>query len=367
MQAALGSDFYGGTSGVAWFLAELFAATDDTEIRRTALGAIEQALFFGSDEIPADGLYRGRLGVAVAAARVGTLLQAHGLLDRAAAIAAASAPQAIDCGFDIISGRAGGIIGHLIMHAIVGDAWRTERAVTLADELCALDIRDDRWSPRSNGTARPLTGFSHGAAGVGYALMTLASATGESKYRRAADLAFAYERSVFDRVKQNWPDFRQQRRCGNPYAQRAFATEWCHGAPGIALSRLHAYQHFGDKSYLAEADVGITTTRRAVTARLDHIGNYCLCHGLAGSAEVLLRASEILGSSSTHNRSVADQVAESGIQRYAGPGQSWPCGVRGGTSPSLMTGLAGIGHFYLRLHDRTVPSVLQLQPESFRA
>jgi class II lanthipeptide synthase len=146
VQAALGSDLYGGTSGVAWFLAELFAATDDTEVRRTALGAIEQALFFVSNEVPADGLYRGRLGVAVAAARIGTLLRAHGLLDRAAAIAAASAPQAIDYGFDLISGRAGGIIGHLIMHAIVGDAGRAERAVTLADELCDLDIRDDRWS-----------------------------------------------------------------------------------------------------------------------------------------------------------------------------------------------------------------------------
>jgi hypothetical protein len=44
----------------------------------------------------------------------------------------------------------------------------------------------------------------------------------------------------------------------------------------------------------------------------------------------------------------------------------WPCGVPGGgESPSLMLGLAGIGHFYLRLYDpASVPSVLLVKPEA---
>lgn len=41
---ALGPDFYGGTSGIALFLAELWAATGEADVRRTALGAIRQAL-----------------------------------------------------------------------------------------------------------------------------------------------------------------------------------------------------------------------------------------------------------------------------------------------------------------------------------
>ena len=75
-------------------------------------------------------------------------------------------------------------------------------------------------------------------------------------------------------------------------------------------------------------------------------------------------AHEILGSSSTQDLAIANHVAEDGMARFAG-NQLWPCGVRGGMSYDLMTGLAGIGHFYLRLYDRTVPSAVLLRPESF--
>jgi len=42
--AALGPELYGGTSGIAIFLAQLFALTGELELRRTAEGAIRQAL-----------------------------------------------------------------------------------------------------------------------------------------------------------------------------------------------------------------------------------------------------------------------------------------------------------------------------------
>jgi class II lanthipeptide synthase len=366
VRASLGPDLYAGSSGVALFLAELCRATGETHVRRTTLGAIEQALSSVGNEGSADGLYRGRIGVAVAAARVGTLLQEQSLLERAAAILAQSRPpDTADDGFDLLSGRAGGIIGHLIMYAILGDRGHVDKALMLADQLCNTNMHDDCWSPPSADKSSPLTGFAHGSAGVGYALMALFGATGASRHRHAADIAFAYERSVFDEAKLNWPDFRKQRTGGNPHGASTLATEWCHGAAGIALSRLHAYHLVGDQTCLAEALAGITTTRHVVTARLrNHSGNYCLCHGLAGNAEVLLHAHEILGSSSTQDLAIANHVAEDGMARFAG-NQLWPCGVRGGMSYDLMTGLAGIGHFYLRLYDRTVPSAVLLRPESF--
>jgi lantibiotic biosynthesis protein len=42
--ATLGADLYGGTAGIAVFLAELAAATGGAGYRRTALGAIRHAL-----------------------------------------------------------------------------------------------------------------------------------------------------------------------------------------------------------------------------------------------------------------------------------------------------------------------------------
>ena len=41
---SLAADLYGGTSGVAWYLAHLFAATGDDDVAATAAGALRQAL-----------------------------------------------------------------------------------------------------------------------------------------------------------------------------------------------------------------------------------------------------------------------------------------------------------------------------------
>ena len=54
------------------------------------------------------------------------------------------------------------------------------------------------------------------------------------------------------------------------------------------------------------------------------------------------------------------------MERYSARGASWPCGTRAGETPNLMLGLAGIGHFYLRLYEPSIPSVLILQKEAWK-
>jgi lantibiotic modifying enzyme len=376
--AALGPDLYGGTSGIALFLAELHAATGDMVVRQTALGAIRQALSRVADGTTnatvGSGLYEGRVGIALAAAQVGVSLRQGHLLDQAAALAASPRPpdrgRGEDPGFDLMSGRAGSVVGLLVLRQLMDDDSLLEKAVGFADDLLATARKDDRWytwSPAKAVAKRPLTGLPHGAAGVGYALLELAAITGEARYRAAAELAFAYERSLFDATEQNWPDFRQ---VSGHRSRRthSFATQWCHGAPGIALSRLRAHHVYNDETCRVEAVAGLATTHKMVGITLStRRGNYSLCHGLAGNAEVLLQAAEILGSGWAPDRALAIDVAEAGIERFAGPDRPWPCGVHQGVTPNLMVGLAGIGYFYLRLYDPTVPSALLLRPESFKA
>ena len=45
-------------------------------------------------------------------------------------------------------------------------------------------------------SSRNLTGFGHGAAGIGYAILELFHATGDAKYRRAAEAAFGRARGI---------------------------------------------------------------------------------------------------------------------------------------------------------------------------
>ena len=373
--AALAPDLYGGTSGVAMFLAQLHAASGDVAARRTALGAIRQALS-RVDDLPHEtgaGVYGGRMGVAVAAARVGVLLDEPQLLKQATALGCSLHPVGDE--FDLISGRAGGIVGLLVLGELLGGVQFLDQAAQFGDRLLESGQRSDNrcsWKSPSISSRRNLTGFSHGTAGAGYALLELFRMTGLEEYRVGAEQAFNYERHLFDRHAQNWPDFRERRiRRGRGPAPLnspvSFATFWCHGAPGIGLSRLRAYELLRDTGCETEAMAAVTTTSGTMTAERANGGlaNYSLCHGIAGNAEVLLQAARTLGSRVSNARDLALEVASAGIDSYAAPGRAWPCGTREGEPPGLFLGLAGIGLFYLRLYDPGIPSLLLLKPEEF--
>jgi hypothetical protein len=363
---ALGPHLYDGTSGVALFLAELCAVSGDVTARRTAVGAMEQALSRVETLPPSGpiGLYTGALGIAFAAARVGTLLGEERLLEQAAHVqrgVTGEAPSARE--FDLISGAAGAILAVLMLRDMLHDEALLEWAAGLGNALVQAADRTDvgfSWRSPTLPTHRNLTGFSHGAAGVGYALLELFQATGDPVCRSAAERAFDYERHWFDAEMGNWPDFRgESRRSRRSRLRPPCANLWCHGAPGIALSRLRAFQILDDGRYKAEGLAALHATRQTIRRWLhSRTENYSLCHGLAGNAEVLLYGCHVLGGESAEDRSLVAEVADAGIDMYGAPGNQWPCGAGGEETPSLMLGLAGIGHFYLRLHAPTIPSVL---------
>ena len=191
--------------------------------------------------------------------------------------------------------------------------------------------------------------------------------TGDSKYRDAALSALQYERHWFNPEAGNWPDFRKDPSLTYRRKEPAtFATFWCHGAPGIALSRLRAYEILEEQTCKSEAAAAIDTTRASIKAALHtRSGNFSMCHGLAGNAEVLNQASETLGRGWREDAELALAVAEYGIDRYAKPGVAWPCGTHVGETPGMMLGLAGIGHFYLRLGEPSIPSILLLRERAW--
>ena len=83
---------------------------------------------------------------------------------------------------------------------------------------------------------RPLAGLSHGASGIGLALIETGVALGDDTLVDAGAAGFAYEEAVFDAATGNWPDFRPASPPGPGMAS------WCHGAPGIGPARLRALQ-----------------------------------------------------------------------------------------------------------------------------
>ncbi len=380
--STLGPDLYTGTAGVGLFLAEYAALTGDEEARRSALGAFRHAYYKAEAFKPAarPGLYTGWLGIALGAGRAGLLLGEAEMLEAGIEIARRCASEDHPGHeYDLLTGSAGGIVGCLALMSVTGAPFLLDYAVRLGEELVASARVHKRsgalsWPSVGSKVAAPLTGFSHGAAGIGYALLELWDATGDGQYREAALGAFRYEEGWLNCRLGNWPDFREtgpSRGRGREGDALVYMTYWCHGAPGIALSRLRAYELTGEEARREEARIAIGTTEHAVRSDLAMRGsNYSLCHGLAGNATILGHAAlgGVMGDGERAALgSLAQEVGEEGTRRYKANGW-WACGTGGrpnAQAPGLMLGVAGIGHFYLRLAHPQVPSVLLVEPKAW--
>lgn len=367
---ALGPDIYTGTAGVALFLAELYTATGCELARRTAVGALRCSLS-RANEVPGSnhlGLYTGQIGIALVAASVGALLAEEELIAAAGqAVKRVMRADRSGAGVDLLSGRAGAIIALVSLQRILDNVSLLDFSGQLGDELIDhADITDEgySWKSKEFPKQRNLTGFSHGTAGIGYALLLLSAITGESSYRIAAERAFDYERFWFVAKVGNWSDLRDVPRRRSRRRTASFVNYWCHGAAGIAVSRLRAFQLVDDEAYKAEAIIALKSTQRMVEASIhSETDNFSLCHGLSGNADVLLLGEQVLGNAWPDGIRIARAVGQAGIERTAKSGQIWQCGVANGTTPGLMLGLAGIGLFYLRLYNPVLSSILSLCPE----
>jgi len=333
---ALGPDLYAGTSGIALFLSRTASVTGERIFRLTADAALRQAL----EKLPVAGcgLYSGGLGIHYVAAEMGREIDENAVIRQAAADRSE---------LDVIGGSAGAIATLLYLRRRTQSARLLEAAIRHGDLLLAEASKEESgWSWRTVEAVRNLTGFSHGAAGIGWALAELYEVTQEGRFRAAATEAFRYERSCWNPAERNWPDFRG--------AETEYPVLWCHGAAGIGFSRLRAWQILGDRESLAEALSALATVREDMGSP----ANYSLCHGEMGNADLLIHASQVLSDEAW--LTPAQAVAEGGFERFERRRVPWPCGLPGANeTPDLMLGLAGIGHFYLRIADppRT-PTVL---------
>jgi lantibiotic modifying enzyme len=351
---ALGPEIYSGASGVALFLAQLYAVAPSRRLRDTARGAIRQAMA-RCEGVRSElrlGLYSGWPGIALAATMVGQLLGDDECLDGAVTLAArlrdiVNVRRRSE--FDLLSGSAGAIVALLFLRRALQRKGLGGLAVALGDRLLrsasneGTTMSSSSWATVNFPARRNLTGYSHGTAGVAAALLELAQATGDERYRAGAERGFAYERRWFNPHKQNWPDFRETDGRRN---EPDYASAWCHGAPGIALSRLRAWELVADDGCRAEGLTAAETTRTALRYALDAgATGYTLCHGLAGNADVLLEMQRL-------ERRDADATLIHEVARRLRPHLD---------RPSLMVGQAGVGYFYLRVAAPSVPSMLLIR------
>ena len=232
-----------------------------------------------------------------------------------------------DTQLDLISGCCG-LVGPLLC---AGHSKALELAAVCGDQLIGRQDESGGWKIGGLGK-RPLTGFSHGAAAVAAALAQLHTTTGEKRFLEAARRAVAYERGLFNAKARNWPDFRNSEKPGH------FMNSWCHGAPGIALSRLCLKgTDLWDSVAENELISALETTSR-ISGDRDNI-----CCGGFGRSTILRIASDQVKENAWQEK--ADLIdAESVVQSSHNGGQYRLSTMQGSLEiPGLFTGVSGIG------------------------
>jgi type 2 lantibiotic biosynthesis protein LanM len=341
----LGSDLYDGLPGIILFLAHLARASGDStfeHLAREALTTLEAQIDEERGFYEDIGAFCGWAGLVYAYTQLGLLWHEGRLLERADGCTDDIRRHIDhDDALDILGGSAGSIA---VLLSTGGDV---ETARLAGDRLVSTAVRLPgavAWK-QGGSWPQPLAGFSHGAAGFAWALIRLADATGQERYRTTALEAIEYERQLFDRDERNWPDLR--------WEHRNFAALWCHGAPGIGLSRLDLLGQLDGPEIRREIDDAVHTT-----LSVGFGSNHCLCHGDLGNLELIRRAAEVL-----EDEVLARKVDELSARIVADVRSKWRTGLpRYIESPGLMTGLAGIGYGLLRIAEpENVPCLLLLE------
>ncbi|NEO59756.1 MAG: type 2 lantipeptide synthetase LanM, partial [Moorea sp. SIO4G2] len=356
----INSSLYSGSAGICLFLAYLNAIQPCPEFHDAAKRALNHAL--EQQKMIGFGAFYGTAGLIYLLMHLAQLWNKPTLLDLASELCDELIPRINqDRHYDILQGVAG------IIPVMLGLTEMTSGKGLHCAELCAQHLlqnairQDDNLSWLSyhpQYTRGNLTGFSHGASGIGWALIRLGSHLNQPEYIEAGRQAFAYEKTQFDATKRNWYDLRTAVMVKETPSQK-FAYFWCNGAAGIGLSRIDSWATLGktDEDILSEAYTALDLTLQSFHSLSDD----SLCHGKAGNSELLLRFVKL--TDEFYPQIEANLQATAQWRNFEHT-RRWMCGAGGNdVLPDLMTGLAGIGMHFLRLaYPERVPSPLLLDP-----
>ncbi len=367
----LGYSLFDGCCGVALFLAALKTVTRRREFGDLALGALQSLRKTLQDLEPE--LQRkmvkqiGIGGATGLGSIVYSLVQIAQFLDEAALINDAQQLAslmvleetiAVNQEPGVMTGTAGAILGLLTLHKATTDpvilAQATAWGKHLLNTRVTTNVGFRAWATPDG---KLLTGFANGSAGIAYALLQLYAATQDFAFLSAAEEALAYEYSVFGSVGSNEPD-------SSPVAmgnsKPSYISDWCHGAPGIALASLGGLSILDTDEIRRELEIALQTIQQSGLQSLDN-----LCCGNFSNIEVMLVASQQL--SRPELLEIAHKQATWVVNR-AEQTNSFQLLANLPTelySPGFFQGTAGIGYELLRLaYPNILPSVLLWQCSS---
>lgn len=356
----VGHDFFHGLPGIIMFLSYLGLQTSENkyaEFAQRAFETLKLQLSTLNKEQMTIGAFDGMGGLLYLYLHLGTIWQDSDLLSEAEK-SAESIRVLIskDRAMDVISGSAGAILSLFALYNYKPSSNVADTIVRCGDHLLAHSKQMNRglgWETLASKT--PLAGISHGCAGIAYSLLIASFVSGENRFREAAKEALVYEKSLFSPEVGNWLDIREDNTSSTELKNDLpkYMTAWCHGAPGIGMARLACLNFLDDSMLKQDVEIAIKTTLETGFGQ-----NHSLCHGDLGNLDFLLQVQQ-----KGFPFDVEKQIKELTSNIYKSINHyGWLCGIPMNIeTPGLMTGLAGIGYEFLRIHNPTrIPSILIL-------
>lgn len=251
---------------------------------------------------------------------------------------------ATDTSLDLLAGCAG-LIGPLLRNG-------TPRAMELALQCAArlVDTQESSGGWRIGGYPAPLTGLSHGVAGIVAALARVNDLAPDAARQAAIVRGLAYERGLYNAERRNWPDLRDP-------SGRVMMTTWCHGAPGIALMRAVLRQtQASDAAVEGEIASALALTLHTLGSWLNEAqAQDHLCCGFFGLAAICRGLERSTSAAPQASRAIEARVLAA--HQHRAPYRLLSLGDSSLEVHGLFTGLAGIA--MVMLEELGVPPCLQ--------
>lgn len=236
---------------------------------------------------------------------------------------------------DLLSGNAGAVIVLIKLYMITGRQKWLLLAGKISEDLWDKAVKTDEicgWFPQR--MKNPLAGMAHGNSGYIMAFAYLLETTKDPKYILWIQKLLKYEDSLYSEKLGNWKDLRDERRIEK---SETCANAWCHGAPGILLSRMKLFE-------LKDFHEDLIVMRDIKRAKESLFKNACrrgacLCHGMAGNYRIMKRYADFF-EVTDKEKNIMDVVFLQLLETMEKETDILPQELY---NPGLMTGISGIG------------------------
>jgi len=362
-------NIYSGNSGIVLFYLGLYRLTLDEKYLEICKKAMTWIINY-CEQNPSSNysFLAGRLSVSFVLAELDKYLN-EGYLECAVKIAM-ECDSYISSGLtasEFLNGAAGSLLSLLHLYDRSKNEQILDKIYLYIEYLLDSAHYGDKgihWD-RNSQIIKSLCGFSHGASGIAIVFLELGRYFGNSAYYYIAEQVMKYESYYLDREQKSWMDLRKMMFKDNDeelyknallennydfFTTPIIFNAWCHGATGIGLVRLRAYELLKKGIYKNELNMSIDAVLTASAEIFNDRKSITLCHGAGGNLDLVIEARAEIDDNNTLikvNKIVDNLISYVQNRKCYTSGYSFYSGST--EDLSMFIGNAGIGYFYLRL------------------